>query len=273
MLRNHYIIVKFRYLFPAPQYANAIVRLYPMRLTCLLLLLFFTGRHTAQGQVRLLVYTGAGASHNIYKSNSKDDYLDYYAYRGENGFYVLPHAGVSVMVPIGKKLLFEGGINYTQKQFRGEENKIIEANTLTQLTVYNESKTRLHYLGLPFTLSYIFPVSAKSAFHLGAGINYGFLIKASGRTFSRQSTIGFPPDESEFENFVPSGLLQTSKTTPGTINIFDTGAKLQLSYVWHSKLILRLASEYSLYTVYLKADRNKPDLQLWYTGLSVGYIF
>ncbi len=139
-----------KYVPPLKQYPGAGFRLFRMRLFCTLLLLFISGYHPVQAQVRWLFYAGAGTSHNVFKQNAKNTYLDYYAYRGENGFYILPHAGVSMMVPIGKKLLFETGVNYTRKLFRGEENKILEANTQAQLTVYNESKTKLGYLEFPF---------------------------------------------------------------------------------------------------------------------------
>jgi hypothetical protein len=226
----------------------------------------------AQAQVRWMVYAGAGTSHNVFKDNARDSYLDYYAYKGKDGLYILPQAGVAMRVPLGRKFIFETGAGYTRKQFRAAENKIMEANTQYQLTIYNESKTRLDYLSFPFTLSYIFPVSEKNTLQLGAGVSYGFLLRASQKTYSRQTAAGYAPDEYKYENKVPKGLIQTSKIFPGTLNIFDTGIKLQLSYVWHSKLMLRLSSEYSLYTIYLREDRNKPDLQLWYSGLSIGYI-
>lgn len=250
------------------------IRLYGMRPICMLALLLFlaAGPIPAQAQVRWMAYAGAGTAHNNFKGNARDAYLDYYAYKGEDGFYVLPQAGLAVRVPIRKKLIFEAGVGYTRKQFRAEENKIMEINTQYQLTVYNEFKTRLDYLNFPFTLSYIFPVSAKNSLQLGTGINYSFLLRASEKIYSRQTAVGYAPDEYEYERKVPRGLVQTSKILPGTLNIFDTGIKLQLSYVWHSKLMLRLSSEYSLYTIYLREDRNKPDLQLWYTGLSIGYI-
>ncbi len=225
-----------------------------------------------QAQVRWMAYAGAGISHNVFKDNSRDAYLDFYTYHGEDGLYVLPQAGIALRVPVGKKLLFEAGAGYTRKQFRAEENKIIEANTQYQLTVYNESKTRLDYLSFPFTLAYIIPVSAQNTLQLGAGVNYSFLVNVKGTTFSRQTTLGNAPDVYEYEHKVYKGLIQTSKIQPGTLNIFDTGVKLQLSYVWHSRLMLRLSSEYSLYTIYLREDRNKPDLQLWHTGISLGYI-
>lgn len=245
--------------------------IYTMRYLFTLISLFSVV--SLQAQVRWQIYAGAGTSHNVFKGNSSDIYYDYYAYRGEDGWYILPHAGAGLMVPIGKRLLFEAGLSYTKKQFRAEENKIQEINTAHQLNVTNAFKTRLHYLGVPLTLSYIFRVGTENAIHLGAGINYNFLVAASGSITSRQNMPGSATSLYEYEVPVKRGFIQTSKILAGTLNIFDTGLRLQTAYVWHSKLSLRFFTEYSLYTIYLRGDRNKPDLQLWNSGLSLGYIF
>ncbi len=254
------------------QYRGTVSRFCYMRFFVALGLLLIISYSATHAQTRWMVYAGVGTPRNNFGNNSKDFYYDYYAAKGADGFYLLPQAGLSLMVPIGKKLLFETGINYTRKQFRSTENKVLDAYTNHQLTVYNSYKTKLDYMELPFTLSYILPVSKKSAFHLGLGVNYSFLLHASGSVYSSQVTIGNSTDEYQLPVRVPIGLIQTSSTAPGTLNIFDTGLKLQLSYVWRSKLMVRLFHEYSLYTIYLRGDLNKPDLQLRYTGLTLGYI-
>lgn len=272
MTLNPYLMFWSKSNVQLPQYPGITSRFCRMRLLATLGLLLIAGYPAAHAQTRWMIYAGAGTPRNSFDGNGKDAYYDYYAAKGADGFYLLPQAGLSLMVPVGKKLLFETGINYTRKQFRLKENKVLDAYTPHQLTVYNSFKTKLDYMELPFTISYILPVSKNSTFQLGVGVNYSFLVHASGSVYSSQTTIGMPTDEYQSSVSVPIGLVQTSNTVPGTLNIFDTGLKLQLSYVWHSKLMVRLFHEYSLYTLYLRGDKSKPDLQLRYTGLTLGYI-
>lgn len=239
-----------------------------MRPLQLILALCFLQPATAGARLAWLVHGGAGMAYG--SVNSRIDKGDA-RYRVDISPRITPNAGISALIPFSSRLSLEPGLIYSRKGFRGIDEFTVYYTNHTRQILFDTRYT-LHYLSIPIQLNYTLLQQRNHTLLLGGGMNYAFLLSGGNDYFTRQSAQGDVYEDWFRGNKVFKGLMQTKNTYEGTMSVFDAGIRLQLSYVFRSRFVLRLFHEQSLYSVYLKEPEGRPAVRLRYTGFSLGIL-
>lgn len=228
------------------------------RLFLLIILLLCIGSLHTTAQVQASFYVGAG-----------------YAYAARTGtpasneFNVRPGGALLLHIPVWKNIGIETGCSYTIKGFINKD------------TLWDEDRdgfwayrigNKLGYLGFPLMLTYRINAGKNHTFCIGAGMIYGFMIHGTTRgkfdIYLGDQLI----DESEFTTPVQATLMPSSDNSNSKIYLFDTGLKLQCSYIWRGRYGIRLFHEQSLYS-YHPSGSSKSETRLRYTGIALSCGF
>lgn len=185
------------------------------------------------------------------------------------------NAGLSLLVPLGSRFVFETGLGYEKRGFRAD-------SSFTDRWYKDEFSAREihHYITIPLQLSLRLKQWRENKLWIGAGLNYGFMVAAKAvytRTFYAH---GDYVNESNYSYDPKIGLIQANAKNPAAhkyINLyaFDTGLKTQITYTWKDKYVVRAFYNYSLYdasAIYSQKTGN-PVLHQHNTGLTLGVIF
>ncbi|WP_118974908.1 outer membrane beta-barrel protein [Taibaiella koreensis] len=256
-------------MFRFAKYPGQAHRFPVMRLEFSLLLFCWLTTFSASARVSWLFQAGAGTAYG--SVNSRIDKPENH-YRVDISPRITPTAGLSVLIPLSQRLTLEPGLLYSRKGFRGIDEFVVHDGNYTSQVLF-DTHYQLNYLTLPIQLNYTLLQCGQHKLLLGGGMNYAILLNGSNDYFTRQVWRGAAYEGWFRNNQVFKGLMQTKNTYEGTMSIFDAGLRLQVSYIFRSRLMLRVFHEQSLYSVYLKEPNNRPAVRLRYTGLSIGILF
>jgi hypothetical protein len=213
---------------------------------------------SATAQVQASVYMGAGYS-----------YASATAAPASNEFNTRPSFAVLLNIPVWKNIGVETGCSYTVKGFINKD------------TLWDEDRdgfwayrigNRLSYLAFPLMFTYRFNAGNNHTFYAGAGMVYGFMIHGTTQGKFDIYLGDRLIDESEFTTPVQATLMPSSDNSNTKIYLFDTGLKLQCSYVWRGRFGIRLFHEQSLYS-YHPSGASKSETRLRYTGIALSFGF
>lgn len=186
----------------------------------------------ALGQPVKLIFT-AGAGPSFVTSNNLNANLKP---------VIRPHATAGFFILLHPSIALEAGAGYEWRGFRMDSTYI--EGRYREHTIERVSR---HYLTLPIQLSFKVFDDKEIALWLGAGMNYGILISATG---SGKRTLYFEDEEIDHYTFhYERGIEMNPNNTTLNLYRFDTGFKTFATLVLDDKYLLRGYYGYSLYNV------------------------
>ncbi len=227
-----------------------------IRLSLLTTFLLCSNSFRTAAQVQASIYTGTGYT---YASTTKT--------YNSNEFALGPHIALLLDIPVAKHIGIEMGISYTIKGFVNKDT--LWDDDLEGYWTYRIGN-QLGYLGFPLVLTYRFDIGRHHALYAGAGMIYGFMIHGKTKGEWHIYRRGRFLDEGEFTLPVEPRLMPSNDNNGSQVYIFDTGFKLQCTYIWRERLGIRLFHEQSLYS-YHTPGVSQSETRLRYTGIALSY--
>jgi hypothetical protein len=226
-----------------------------MRRLFLIGLLLFS--YTINAQVSLIAEAGGGLSY-IYHKQVSSLFIP----------TVQPNAALVLNVPITDKIALRSGIGYSPKGYNTNNIDAYDSFKFEYLT-----HTSLHYISIPFLLSFRAMNTDKHSLWIDGGMNYNFF--AGGHTdyeynIYRNDNI---ENQAVFTHNITgrygSGRLGATENTYD-VNGLDVAVKLQLRYTWQDKYSLNVFYEHSLYDFRPNPDEINSSLKMRNAGVTFG---
>lgn len=230
----------------------------------ILILIFFT--HATYAQTQLLVYAGGGMSFADKRDQKRTPD------RLTDPLKISPIAGLGLRTKIQKGINFETGLFYSRKSHYLNKNyERWDINTVHRDLIQHTD--RLDYINLPLLLSIDIMRTSGHGLSMELGMNYGFLFRANRDVYIIQSsTQSAAAEYLSRDNPIRKGLVQTSATRHGDLNIFDAAIKVQLTYWYKQRIFARLSFDRSFHDIYLRNPKGEPTIGFSYAGCKIGYV-
>jgi hypothetical protein len=219
-----------------------------------------------RAQTQLLVYAGGGMSFADKRDQKRTPD------RLTDPLTVSPMAGIGLRTKIQKGINLETGLFYNRKSYHLTKNyERWDINNVQRDLVQHTD--RLDYINLPLLLSFDIMSSSGQGLSMELGMNYGFLFRAMRDVYIIQSsTQSAAAEYLSRDNPIRKGLVQTSATRHGDLNIFDAAIKVQLTYWYKERIFARLSFDRSFHDIYLRNPKGEPTIGFSYAGCNIGYV-
>ncbi|XZF12600.1 outer membrane beta-barrel protein [Chitinophagaceae bacterium MMS25-I14] len=234
-----------------------------MRQMLFILLLLAAAATKSTAQKSLLVEAGTGMSFVTLKHGGED-----YAPR------FTPHFLLSAHLPLSHVFALETGIGYTEKGFKAHSVFVNDDGIYNTTDVY-DVKLHYYYLDVPLMLSCKVLQRKSGQLWIGAGMNYGFLLKAKQVVVDNTYREGEYLSTSSYSRYQSIGLVSSqtdAKTGYKELYMFNPAVKLGIRYYWRSRYLIGLHYDMNLYDM-TTSNTNSYFLRLQYVAMSVGYRF
>ena len=227
-----------------------------MRKLFLIVLILFS--LAANAQVSLFAEAGGG--------------LSYVYHKGVNSVFtpvLNPNAAVVLNIPITEKVALRAGVCYSPKGYKTNDIDGYDSLRFEYLT-----HTSMHFLSVPFLVSYRAMNNEKHSLWIDGGMNYNFFIGGhSDYEYNIYLNDNIVNQAVFTHNIVgrmgPSKFGATENSYD--VNGFDVAIKLQARYTWQDKYSVNVYYEHSLYDFRPSPDEINSTLKMRSAGVSFAY--
>lgn len=221
--------------------------------------------------VFLVCFTNTALAQRVQYMLSGGSGFSFVSAKQAHGRYSPVHGvqgGVSMFVPIVKKLTLETGLTYERRGFR-KDDVIHIGNKGKEINRFKEIR---NYITVPLQLNYEVLTREKSKLLLGGGMNYGFLFHVR----ATQEQVGFHSVDmlyhSKFVYFSKIGLTSGTGGEYFTHYMFDSNVEFNATYLYKDRYVLRGYYNYSLYDAFAPNWPGNAILNQHNAGMSLGIM-
>lgn len=212
----------------------------------------------ANAQVSLIAEAGGGLSY-VYNKGVRSAFVP----------VLNSNAGLVLNVPVTSKIGLRAGIGYSQQGY-----KTSYVNAYDSLKFEYLTHTFMHFLSVPFLVSYRAMNNEKHSLWIDGGMNYNFFIAGHSDYEYNIYTNDKIVNQAVFTHNIvgrygPSKYGATENSYD--VNGLDVAVKLQLRYTWQDKYIVKVFYEHSLYDFRPNPDEINSTLKMRSAGISFGY--
>ena len=181
---------------------------------------------------------------------------------------VLPYASLIYAAQLSAQVAIRSGVCYQQKGFNSH-TKFTADNSLD---IYN-GRSRLHFISIPLQVYIRLHAGRRHGLWVGAGMNYGFLVKADVSIHQLNYRYGRLTNEEQYPLNTSIGLLPvsnriSSNTKYADYKLFTPAVKAEIACELRSRYVLSAYYEYNLYDISMYAAEG--ILHLHTAGLTLG---
>jgi hypothetical protein len=184
---------------------------------------------------------------------------------------VLPHAGISVIVPVAHGMSLKTGAYYQQK---GWDRYSVIKDDSSELRWEFRSTVKFHVLSIPLQLCYVTKGAGDFKYYFAGGISYGFML--SGKEDEELKV--YHKDELDQKTDATRkpyiGLVAKDSILKSTYNStmyyrFSPAVRVDAGMIWRQRYSVQVYWEQSINSISI-TNQTATALVLGYCGLTLG---